>query len=232
MKILISLLLVIGLLGCSTTTRMYSGPALPENQTALVRGGDVSINLVSCDGVKVTSSAIMVLPGEHTIEMSYSGSGGYSINNTFTKFKAEAGHTYVVDKDNFTRPGRYTTFITDITANKKVSSPADKPKWALEESLFICERNLKGSPRDANLWAEKGNLLVKLNRCEEALPAIDTAISLDANVASRWSLKSRALYELKQYDEALTAIDRALQLRPGYESDIQGRQTILKAMGK
>jgi tetratricopeptide (TPR) repeat protein len=211
---------------------MYSGPALPESQTALVRGGNLSINLVSCDGVKVTSLAIMVLPGEHTIEMSYSGFGTYSKNSSFTKFKAEAGHTYVVDKDDYTQSGRYTTFITDITTKKRVSSPAEKPKWALEESLSLCEQHLKYSPRDANVWAEKGDLLIKLNRCEEALSAIDTAISLNENVASRWSLKSRALYELKQYDEALTAIDRALQLRPGYESDIRGRQTIFKAMGK
>jgi tetratricopeptide (TPR) repeat protein len=212
--------------------RMYSGPELPESQTALVRGADLSINLVSCDDVKVTSTAITVLPGDHVIEMSYSGSGGYSTNNSFTKFKAEAGHTYVVDKDNFTQPGRYFTFITDITTNKRVSSPADKPKWALEESLFICERNLKGSPRNANFWAEKGDLLIKLNRCEEALSAIDTAISFNANLASNWSTKSRALYELKRYNEALSSIDRALQLRPGHEPDMRGRETILKAMGK
>jgi tetratricopeptide (TPR) repeat protein len=211
---------------------MYSGPALPESQTALVRGSDSSINFVSCDGVKVSSVDIMVLPGEHTIEMSYSGLGNYSRNNSFTKFKAEAGHTYVVDKDNRTQPGRYVPFITDITTNKKVSSPADKPKWALEESLSLSEQYLKYSPRDANAWAEKGDLLIRLNRCEEALSAIDTAISLDSNVASRWSIKSHALYELRQYDEALSAIDRALQLRPGYGPDTRNREDILKAMGK
>jgi hypothetical protein len=84
---------------CSSTMRMYSGPELPASQTALVRAGDIGVDLVSCDGKKITSSEIIILPGEHTIEMSfYQREVGYSADTALMDFTAEAGHVYMVNK--------------------------------------------------------------------------------------------------------------------------------------
>ena len=61
---------------CSATTRMYPGPERPASETALVRGATTEINIESCDGAKVTSTSVVVLPGDHTIEMSFRGEMG------------------------------------------------------------------------------------------------------------------------------------------------------------
>ena len=50
--------------------RAYTGPERPASETALIRGAATWINIISCDGMKVTSVDISVLPGDHTIEMS------------------------------------------------------------------------------------------------------------------------------------------------------------------
>jgi hypothetical protein len=197
--------------------RMYTGPELPASQTALVRGADITINLVSCDGAKVTSLEVSVLPGEHTIEMSFSGGGSYSSDTAFLKFTAEAGHTYVVDKDNQTEPGKYFPFILDKTTGKKVSQNFT-PSSKLEERLTVVEKWIKEHPQNANYWAQKGNLLNRLKRYSEALSALETAVSLKSDDGAMWNEKSLALYQLGRHEEALADIEKAIQLR-GNDND-------------
>ncbi len=60
----------------------------------------------------------------------------------------------------------------------------------------------------------KGDVLVDLERYEEALSAYEKAIQLDPHYSSAFKGKGNALYELKRYKEALTAYDRSIQLNP------------------
>ena len=210
--------------------RMYTGPERPASETALIRGATFEINIESCDGVKVTSSDIAVLPGDHTIEMSFHGVMEYSQDTSFLQFTAEAGHTYLVDKEYpHNQPGGwYAPFILDKTTGEKVSQSFIPPSQ-LEQRLSIIEKSIKGHPQNANFWAEKGIILVKLKRYEEALPAIETALSLkpDLGGGGVWYLKSSVLYELGRYDEALADIEKAIKLR-GNDNDNRHRETILK----
>ena len=215
MKVLLVIATVFLTAACSTT-RMYSGPELPASQTALIRGVDTTINIVSCDGRKFSSNDVIVLPGEHTIEMGFSGDGYYSANNSFLRFKAEAGHTYAVGKD-LNSPGRYSAyspFIMDITTGKRVSTRNYLPQSAIEESLILTERSIEQFPRNATYWKDKGGLLVALKRYEEALPAYDMAISLSSVSAAPWAEKGDVLVRLKRYEEALPALDTAISFNP------------------
>jgi tetratricopeptide (TPR) repeat protein len=211
--------LIFGLLeaSCSTTTQMYSGSERPASDTALVRGADVSIEIIRCDGRKLNSRAAMLLPGEHTVEVTYSeGSGGYSLLGTIIlRWKAEAGHTYIVDKaiHSASRPGMSTMFIIDQATGKNVSSGMIKPGTE-EGRLRMIEASIEQFPQRAEFRIDKGYLLMKLKRYEEALATSETCISMNFNSAISWKLKSEALYELKRYDEAFDAITRAIQLRP------------------
>jgi hypothetical protein len=218
---------------CSTAPmKGYTGPERPATETALIRGGTSEINIESCDGVKVTSLNISVLPGDHTIEMSFSGSMEYSIDTSFLKFTAEAGHTYIVDRENVrTQPGgAYNPFILDKTTGKRVSE-GFLPPSKLEERLMFVEKSLKGHPHNADFLTEKGLLLNMLGRYEEALPTLETAISYKPNSGELWGMKSGALYKLKQYNDALTAMDKAIQLLPN-ESQLRDiREKIIKEMG-
>ena len=54
-------------------------------------------------------------------------------------------------------------------------------------------------------WYDKGDILHKLKRYEEAVAAFDRAIELDDKNAWAWHEKGQALYDLERYEESLTA---------------------------
>jgi len=215
---------------CSSVTQMYSGPEKPTGEIALVRGADASIDIVRCDGVRLSTGAATVLPGEHTVEVTYSElNRGYSLLGTILlAWKAEAGHTYVVDKIIHAAPGMSRMFIIDAETKKEVSRSLLKP-GSETERLRMYETKIKEFPQSADFWAYKGYLLVRLQRYEEAMSALDTALNLQPDMADAWLTRSLAFFQQKRYDESLTAIDKTIQLR-GSEEDKKFREGILKKM--
>ena len=85
--------------------KAYQGPTLPADQTALIESGSYTL-IEKCDGLKITSLKVAVLPGEHVIEMTpaqqgqpYRGYLFYSLVTGSVSFIAEAGHTYLAYVD-------------------------------------------------------------------------------------------------------------------------------------
>jgi tetratricopeptide (TPR) repeat protein len=191
----------------------------------------MSVIIESCDGKRLSGSvsSVYVLPGEHIIEMSYHTAGvSYSADTSFMKFTAEAGHIYAVDwEQSKTSPGRYNAFITDTGTGKLVSTYMLKP-GSEQERFQVVEKSLREHPRNANFWVEKGDLLVKMRRYNEALPALETALSLDSNQGGGfWNIKSFVLHQLGRDEEALADVEKAVKLR-GNESDVRGLNMIKK----
>jgi len=81
--------------GCgSGTYRMYSGPRLPKSQVALLEWDSV-INVILIDGKLVPRcSSIELFPGDHNVQIGYSGSGFRSRQDRLINFAAEGGHRY------------------------------------------------------------------------------------------------------------------------------------------
>lgn len=206
--------------------RMYTGPERPASETALIRGATTEISLESCDGVKITSLDVVVLPGVHTIGWTHRGAR----DTDFRKFTTEAGHTYVVDRKELNIPGRYSVLITDRTSGKNVSTIWFVPRAVAEQRLAVADKSIEQFPRKADFYGEKADMLMRLERYSEALQPLDTAISFTSNNPQLWAMKSRVLYELKRYDEALIAIDKAIALRPDISELSQGREFITSAM--
>jgi hypothetical protein len=104
LKTLALVVAVFALSACAGTSMQgYSGPALPADQTAVVRSGPYT-DLIASDGVSVPGMRVAVLPGRHTIVMKPSdnhdawGYGAYFFYSRVTgsvEFTAEAGHTYL-----------------------------------------------------------------------------------------------------------------------------------------
>jgi hypothetical protein len=162
---------------CSSTMRMYSGPELPASQTALVRGADISINLVSCDGRKITSSDVVILPGDHTIEMSfYQREVGYSIDTALMDFAAEAGHVYIVEK-LMGGGNMYGAIIIDRDSRQKVSRN-ERSSRTPEQSLELYTKYIKEAPRWPGTWVQRGDLLITMKRYKDALSDYEKALSL------------------------------------------------------
>jgi tetratricopeptide (TPR) repeat protein len=227
-KLTIISVMVFLIFSCSTTTQMYSGPERPSGDTALIRGADASINIVRCDGTKLRTNAATVLPGEHTVEVTYqeSGEGYYLLGTIMLMWKAEAGHTYIVDKLIHAAPGRSSMFITDLGTKKDVSTGLLKPGIE-QERLRMVELSIKQFPQQADFWAEKGYLLVRLGRYDEATPALETALSIKPDYTDAWAVKSLAFFQQGRYDDSLAANDKVIQLR-GNEADKKSREEILK----
>jgi hypothetical protein len=228
-KLTIVLAMVFLILSCSTITQMYSGPERPAGETALVRGVDVSIEIIRIDGRKLNSTAASVLPGDHTVEVTYREYGGYVLLGTIIlRWKAEAGHTYVVDKLLHAAPGMSSMFIIDLATKERVSTSLLKPGTE-QERLRMIETSIKQFPHHAEFWVNKGYLLVRLGRYEEAMPALETALNIKPDMADAWAVKSWAFFQQGRHDDSLAAIDKAIQCR-GNAADKKAREEILKKM--
>ncbi len=78
--------------------------------------------------------------------------------------------------------------------------------------------------------SNKSMALLRLGRFDDALAAVDLALSLDEGQATGHSNRGSALFGLGQYEEALAAFDRALALRPGHGVTLINRAAVLRAL--
>lgn len=83
-----------------------------------------------------------------------------------------------------------------------------------ENARATSEEAIKLDPRNANVWINKGNVLVGLGKYDDAISAYDEAINLSPSNANTWINKGIALNSAKKYDEAIQAYDIAIKLSP------------------
>ncbi|HEX2964854.1 MAG TPA: hypothetical protein VHO84_03680, partial [Syntrophorhabdaceae bacterium] len=137
LKTLVAFAICLVLVSCAAT-RMYSGPELANSQVAIIQSADLTVTIESLDGKRTPSSRIAVLPGEHTIEMSFDDRmpGGWvywSVNNFIFSFIAQAGHTYSVDWKM--SPDNYRTYfvvLKDKTTGEHVPYTSTSPTQPMD----------------------------------------------------------------------------------------------------
>jgi tetratricopeptide (TPR) repeat protein len=79
-------------------------------------------------------------------------------------------------------------------------------------------------------WIEKGNVLISLNRTEEAISAYDSALTLNNDLPRIWNLRGEAQLTLGRYEEALDSFDKALKIAPEYAPAKENRNITLTKM--
>ena len=84
----------------------------------------------------------------------------------------------------------------------------------LEEALMTTVAGLENHPDQAVLYYNYGKLLRMARLPEEALPAFDRAITLDANNAHFYSSRGVTLFDMNRYGDALRDYDRAIAIHP------------------
>ena len=82
-----------------------------------------------------------------------------------------------------------------------------------DAAIALADQSLR-LHRTARTYLLKATALQKLDRLDEALVAVDEAISLAASWPPAWEQRGRMLWSAKRYDEARVAFDRYLQLEP------------------
>ena len=92
------------------------------------------------------------------------------------------------------------------------------------------DRALKRNPDHAAALNDRGNALLTLRRCEQALASYDRALALQPGYADALCNRGAALHALKRYDEALAACDRTIALQPDYAEAYSNRGNTLREL--
>jgi len=122
---------------------------------------------------------------------------------------------------------RKNAFYRDLMRKKAEDSPNDPVAWTqlglhefecfhqVEEALRCFERALTLQPAAAEAWLFKGMVLLKLERYQEALNALQHDRRNGSSFALREGLRGDALYGVGRHREAMVAYRRALKLSAG-----------------
>jgi tetratricopeptide (TPR) repeat protein len=96
-----------------------------------------------------------------------------------------------------------------------------------ETALDDYNKAIAAEPKYVRAWIEKGNVLRRLNRSEEAVSAYDSALALESDLAIVFNSRGEALMTLGRYTEARDSFDKALKIAPGYAKAQENRNLTL-----
>ncbi|MCX6689917.1 MAG: tetratricopeptide repeat protein [Methanoregula sp.] len=90
-----------------------------------------------------------------------------------------------------------------------------------EKALELVNREIKTDANNPNAWYNKGILLFKMCRYQDARNSFAQATDIDPEFVEAWYNKGIALMNLKKYLEAIRAFDKAIAINP---DDREARQ--------
>ena len=118
----------------------YEGQDLSADKTAVIENG-FYIHIDKCDGVDLGffQDKVIILPGEHTIEMSFQTQRtgylvSYSNETASLTFKTEAGHTYVAHAHRMSAEG-WIAYVIDKKTSERVAQSEILPivqEWIID----------------------------------------------------------------------------------------------------
>jgi protein O-GlcNAc transferase len=97
----------------------------------------------------------------------------------------------------------------------------------LHSALAAYDKALQRSPRLAEAWLGRGQLLSQIGRHPEALDSFERAIACNPQLGHAHLLRAKLLADNGRFDEALAGIDRLLGLQPNSAHVWVGRGNIL-----
>ena len=101
-----------------------------------------------------------------------------------------------------------------------------------DDALRLFDRALKISPDNADIFADKGNVLNQLGRHHDALLCYQQAVSANAGHWPALQNQGATLLLLRRFAEALDAFDRLLQILPNHAPAFNNRGEALKELGR
>jgi protein O-GlcNAc transferase len=101
-----------------------------------------------------------------------------------------------------------------------------------ENALRFFDRALKIDPHNADILADKGNVLTELGQHHEALLCYQQAVAINAGHWRALQNQGATLLLLKRFAEALAVFDRLLQLIPNHAPAFNNRGEALKELGR
>ncbi len=100
------------------------------------------------------------------------------------------------------------------------------------ESVRQIDLALKINPKAAYAHSNRGNILMKLQRLDEALASFDKAIALKPDSAEAFNDRGNALQKLNRLDDALASYDKAIALKSDYPEAFNNRGLALQELNR
>jgi tetratricopeptide (TPR) repeat protein len=97
-------------------------------------------------------------------------------------------------------------------------------------ALDLYDQAIVSDPKYTRAWMDKGNVLVKLNRPQEAILSYDTALSLENDLAIVWNKRGEALMMIGNYTDAKDSFENALKFAPEYVEAKENRDLAISKM--
>jgi len=98
------------------------------------------------------------------------------------------------------------------------------------EGLRFIDAAMQIEGQSASIYNSRGNVLVALQRFDEAVASYDKAIALKTDFAEPFCNRGGALQELKRFDEALASYDKAIALKPDSAEAFYNRGAALQEL--
>lgn len=107
----------------------------------------------------------------------------------------------------------------------------------VSDALAACDQLLVLNPKDAALWAIRGNLLLAAGKSNEAVASYDRALALAPETSELHANRCKALSELGNQEGAIADCDRAIQLNKAWGNGTPAaawfsKGTALKRLGR
>ncbi|MBD2022420.1 tetratricopeptide repeat protein [Leptolyngbya sp. FACHB-36] len=104
-----------------------------------------------------------------------------------------------------------------------------------EEALAAAQQAIDADARWDELgiayaWDQQGTALAGLRRLDDALAAVDRAVTIRADYPEAWSNRAVILWRMNQYAQALASADRAVTLKPDYSQGWFNKGRILRTL--
>ncbi len=96
--------------------------------------------------------------------------------------------------------------------------------------MEICEQAIQLAPTKPSAYEEKGDILTRMKRYEDALPAYRKVVQLDPKDTSVYEKVGDVLSELERFAEAVKAYDHVIRLRPDFDGAYRSKVRALEKL--
>jgi tetratricopeptide (TPR) repeat protein len=106
------------------------------------------------------------------------------------------------------------SMIKDISLEIKSTMVWDNKGANALGNLGEYDTAIEKNPQDSEAWRNKGTILHRQGKFDEAIMAYDMAIKINPQDANAWGHKGTVLDDLGKSDQAIKAYDKAIEINP------------------
>jgi tetratricopeptide (TPR) repeat protein len=99
-------------------------------------------------------------------------------------------------------------------------------------ALIALDNSLEINPKNDCNWTNRGSMLDRLGRYEEAITSYDRSLQVNPKNDYAWYNRGVVLDRLGEYEEAITSYDRSLQIKPDNATAWVSRGNALSKLGR